>query len=121
MIKELAESQGKVLAFEVIGKVTSEEERKWVEKFDTALKEHQKVSIMIILGENASWGTKAGWEDIKWAIKHMKRFDKIAIVTDSIVWKWLVTLDSQFARLVGIGEKHFESSEAKEALAWVSA
>jgi len=120
MIKELTESQGKVLAFEVTGKVTLEEERKWIEKFDTVLKEHQKVSVMIILGENASWGTKAGWEDIKWLIKHMKRFDKIAIVTDSIVWKWLITLDSQFAKLVGIGEKHFESAEAKKALEWVS-
>ena len=120
MIKELAESQGSVLAFEITGKVTLEEEKEWIEKFDKALEEHDKVSVMVILGENASWGTKAGYEDIKWAMKHMKRFDKIAIITDSVVWKWLITLDSQFAKLVGIGERHFESSEAKEALAWVS-
>ena len=120
MIKELAESQGSILAFEVIGKVTLEEEKSWLKKFDKVLEEHDKVSVMLILGENASWGTKAGFQDIKWIISNMKRFDKIAIVTDSIVWKWLITLDSQFAKLVGIGERHFESSQAKEALAWVS-
>lgn len=120
MIKELAESNGSVLAFEVTGKVSIEEEKSWTRKFDKVLEEHDKVSVMIILGENTSWGTKAGYEDIKWVIKHMKRFDKIAIVTDSVVWKWLIALDSKFAKLVGIGEKHFESSEAKKALAWVS-
>jgi len=120
MIKELAESQGSVLAFEITGKVTIEEEQEWLEKFDKVLEEYEKVSVMVILGENTSWGSNAGYEDIKWIIKHMKRFDKIAIVTDSKVWKWLIALDFKFAKLIGIGEKHFESSEAKEALAWVS-
>ena len=120
MIKELPESNGSILAFEITGKVTLEEEKLWLEKFDKVLESHDKVSVMIILGKNTSWGTKAGYEDIKWIIKHMKRFDKIAIVSDSIVWKWLIALDSQFAKLVGIGEKHFESSKAKEALAWIS-
>jgi len=121
MIKELGESKGSILAFEITGKVTLEEEKEWIERFDKVLETYDKVSVMIIFGENVSWGTKAGYEDIKWIIKHMKRFDKIAIVTDSTVWKWLITLDSQFAKLIGIGERHFESSEAKEALAWVGA
>ena len=120
MIKELAESNGSILAFEVTGKVTLEEEKAWIEKFDKTLEKYDKVSVMLILGENASWGTKAGYEDIKWIIKNMKRFDKIAVVTDSTVWKWLIALDSQFAKLVGIGERQFESSEVKEAFAWVS-
>jgi phage terminase large subunit-like protein len=121
MIRELAESKENVLAFEITGKVSEEEEKVWIERFDKVLEEHDKVSVLLILGENASWGTKAGYEDIKWLISHMKRFDKIAIVTDSTIWKWLIALDSQFAKLVGIGEKHFESSEVKEALEWVNA
>jgi len=121
MIRELAESKENVLAFEITGKVSEEEEKVWIERFYKVLEEHDKVSVLLILGENASWGTKAGYEDIKWLISHMKRFDKIAIVTDSTIWKWLIALDSQFAKLVGIGEKHFESSEVKEALEWVNA
>ncbi len=120
MIKELAESQGSVLAFEIQGKVSLEEEQRWIAKLEAVLERYESVSVMIILGENASWGTEAGWEDIKWLMKHVKRFDKIAIVTDSVVWKWLILVDSQFAKMLGIGEKHFEVSEVKEALAWIS-
>ncbi len=120
MIKELPQSKGSILAFEIIGKVTLEEEEIWIKKFDEALEKHDKVSVMLILGDNTSWDAKAMYEDIKWLMKHMRRFDKIAIITDSKVWKWLIALDAQFAKLVGIGERHFESHEAKEALVWIS-
>lgn len=96
-----------------------EEEKAWISKFDERIKQHEKINVMVILGDNTSWGTKAGYEDIKWIIKNFKKFNKIACVTDSTVWKWLIKIDSQFAKLVGIGEKHFEPSEAKEAWEWV--
>ena len=50
---------------------------------------------------------------------HLNKLHKIAIVSDSAVWKWLVALDSPFAQLLGIGEKHFERSELDQAWQWV--
>ena len=120
MIKELAQSTEKVFAFEVTGKVTLEEEKLWIAKFDKVIESQEKVSAMVILGENASWGTWAGVEDIKWLFKNYKKFKKIAIVSESSVWKWLVAIDSQFAKLVGVDEKYFEAHEAKEAWEWVN-
>lgn len=120
MINELAQSKGSVLAFEITGKITLEEENKWIKKFEERIAQHQKISVLIILGENASWGTKAGYEDIKWLFKHFKQFNKIAIVSDSKVWKWLITVDSQFAKLLGISEKHFQPTDSKLAWSWVS-
>ena len=49
----------------------------------------------------------------------MKKLDKIAVVSDSNVWKWLVALDTPFAQLIGISEKHFELSELNDAWDWV--
>jgi len=121
MIKELAQSTEDVFAFEVTGTVSLEEEKAIIEKLDKALEDKEKVSAMVILGTNASWGTWAGIEDIKWLFKNYKKFKKIAIVTESSVWKWLVAIDSQFAKLVGVDEKHFEAHEAKEAWEWVNA
>ena len=120
MIKELAQSTQNVFAFEIIGKVTKEEERLWVAKFDKIIDEQKKVSVMVILGEKTSWGTFAGIEDIKWLFHHYKRFNKIAIVSDSSVWRWLITIDRHFAKLVGISEKHFNAHQAKKAWEWVN-
>lgn len=119
MIKELQESEGSVLGFEITGKVSLEEEKEWIEKFEEAIEKHGSVSALVVLGEQASWGVEAGIEDLKWIMTHMKRLNKIAIVSESTVWKWLVALDSPFAKLVGIGEKHFELSKIADAWEWV--
>ncbi len=120
MITELPQSRDEVFAFEVTGKVTLEEEKRWIEKLDRVVKEHDKISAMVILGENASWGTWAGIEDIKWLFKNYKKFKKVAIVSDSSVWKWLTSIDSQFAKLVGVDEKFFEMDKKEEAWEWVN-
>ncbi len=119
MIKELAQSDGATIAIEITGKITLEEEQKWLDMFDDRINQYEKISVMLILGKNTSWGTKSGYEDIKWLVKNFKKFNKIAIVTESAVWKWLITVDSAFAKLVGVNEKHFDATEAKKAWEWV--
>ncbi len=119
MIKELPNSEGSVLGFKITGKVTLEEEREWIGKLEDAIEKHGKVSALVVLGKEASWGVKAGIEDLKWLITHMKKLHKFALVTDSKVWEWLVGIDSQFAKLVGIGEKHFKTSEIDDAWSWI--
>jgi len=111
MINELPQSEGAVLGFEITSKVTLEEEKEWISRINDAIEKHGKLSALVILGEEAGWGIKAGIEDLKWIMTHMKSIDRIAIVSDSKVWKWLITIDAQFAKMVGIGEKHFETSE----------
>ncbi len=120
MIKELEQSSEKVFAFEVTGKITLEEEKAWIEKLDKKLENQDKISAMVILGENVSWGTWAGIEDIKWLFKNYKKFNKVAIVAQSSVWKWLVAIDSTFAKLVGVDEKYFDIEKKEEAWEWVN-
>lgn len=119
MIKELPENEGSSLGFEVTGKVSLEEEKEWIENIEKAITKHKKVSVLVILGEQAGWGVDSGIEDLKWIMTHMKQLNKIAIVSESTVWKWLVALDSPFAKLVGISEKHYEPSKIAEAWAWI--
>ena len=119
MIKKLPESEGPFLGFEVTGKVSLEEEKEWIERVQSVVDEHGKVSVLVILDEKAGWGVKAGIEDLKWFMTHMKQINKIAVVSESSVWKWLVSLDGPFAKMVGIGEKHFELSKIKDAWSWI--
>lgn len=121
MIKELPESEGSVLGFEISGKVTLDEEKAWIARLDKVLEEHGKVSVLAVLDEGAGWGVKAGIEDLQWIMKNMKKLDRIAIVSDSSVWKWLIAVDSQFAKMIGIGEKYFETSQIADAWKWIKA
>ena len=119
MITKLQQSEGPVLGVEITGKVSLEEEKAWIAQFDGLIEQHGKVSALVVLGEEASWGIEAGLEDLKWLMTHLKQLNRIAVVSHSTVWKWLIAIDSPFAQLVGINEKHFEPSQIEAAWAWV--
>jgi hypothetical protein len=119
MIKPLPQSAGSVLGFEITGKVSAEEEKEWIAKIEQNIEQHGTLSILVVLDENAGWSIDAGIEDLKWILTHMKSLNKIAIVSTSKIWKWLVSIDSLFAPLVGIGEKHFDVSEIEDAWKWI--
>lgn len=119
MITELSRSYENNLAFEVTGKVSAEDEKSWIARLDVITDEYEKFNVMIVLGENASWEMDAGLADIKWIMKHMDKFNKIAIVAESDVWKWLIKVDSFFAKFIGIKELYFNMSNLEAAWAWV--
>ena len=119
MITELPESHDAVLGFEIKGKVTPEQEKEWLAKFEQAIQQHEKLNILLFLGDHAAWGIESGYEDIKWILKHYKNFNKVAVVSESTIWKWFVALDSPFAKLVGIDEKHFKPAQIDDAWEFV--
>lgn len=119
MIKELPEGKGSVLGFEVTGKVSLEEELEWIAKIEKVIEEQGRISTLVVLEDEAGWGIKAGMEDLRWLMTHIKQIEKIAIVSDRKVWKWLVALDSPFAKIAGIKEKHFQPGKIEEAWKWV--
>ena len=119
MIEKLPESEGSVLGVKIIGKVSLEMEKEWISKVEKVIEEHGKVRILVFLDEHARWGLKAGIEDLKWLLTHMKEIKKIAIVADSNFWKWYVALDSPFGKIVGIEEKYFKPTEIATAWKWL--
>lgn len=119
MITELPESQGAFLGFEIASKVTLEEEKAWIARIEQSLNDHDRINVLAVLDKGAGWGVQAGIEDLKWIMKHMNRINKIAIVSDSATIKWLIAVDSQFARLAGIGEKYFDTAHLADAWSWI--
>ena len=119
MIDYLAISQGNCLAFRVSGKVSLEQEQHWIAELQKVIDEHGRIRIMMILEDGAHWGLQAGIEDLKFALKHSKEFDKIAVISDSQVMRWLVSIDDFFASFLNISEKHFLPQQQAEAWDWL--
>lgn len=119
MIQELRESEGPVVGFKISGKVDLEEEKKWIERANAIVAEYPKIRVLCVLEEGAGWGIRAGLEDLMWISTHVKSFEKIAVVSDSTVWKWLISVDSVLAKPFGIPEKFFEMAALEAAWEWL--
>ncbi len=119
MITKLPESNENILGFKVEGKVSLEQEKELISHIESALEDHEKVGVLVMLCDKATWGIDAGYEDLKWAMKHMHSFHRIAIVSDRKTWEWLVAMESPFMALFGIGEKHFDMANLEKAWKWI--
>ncbi len=119
MIIKLKESDGNVLGVKISGKISLEMEKEWIKEIEKIIDEYNKVNVLVFLDNHASWGLKAGIEDIRWLFTHMKKIDKVAIVAKSNFWKWYVALDKPFGKLVGIGEKYFKPDDIDKAWKWL--
>jgi hypothetical protein len=119
MIELLEQSHDNRLAFRISGKVSKEEEKEWIKRFENIIERYGKFRVMVILDESAKWGIEAGIDDLKFAISHVKNFEKLAIISTSKVMKTLVAIDAFFASFMNIGEKHFTPDQTDEAWHWL--
>ncbi|MCK5683911.1 STAS/SEC14 domain-containing protein [bacterium] len=119
MIERLKESAGSFIGFRVSGKISLGMEKEWLAHINKVIEEHGKISIIVHLDDHPSWGLKAGIEDLKWVMTHIKQINKLAIVSDSNFWKWYVALDRPFGKLVGVGEEYFKPEDMDAAWKWI--
>lgn len=119
MIEFLPISQGNCLAFRIKDSVSAEQEQHWIDELQAIIDECGKVRLLMILDDSAHWGVKAGVKDLKFAVTHANKLEKLAIVSSSSVMKWLVGVDSFFAKFMNIGEKHFSPEQQAEAWEWL--
>ena len=119
MIEFLPISQGNCLAFRVSGEVSAEQEQHWIDELQKVIDESGSIRMMMILADDAHWGIKASLKDLHFALKHSREFERIAIVSDSKVMSWLVSLDDFVASFLKISEKHFLPEQQAEAWEWL--
>ena len=107
-----------VVGFEAVGEVTAEDYELVVfPAIDRALEGHDRIRLVHILGERLGGHTAgAVWDDTKLGLKHVRSFERVAVVTD------LGTV-RDLAKGAGWsipGElKVFSNAERAEALAWI--
>jgi len=119
MIKMLPESEGAVIGIEVFGKIDATEEIKWIAVFDELIAEHGGINILVLLNGKFNIGVDAAYDDLKWTFKNLKNMNKLAIVSESQILRWLVAAGSPFGKLAGLSEKHFYANRLQKAWNWV--
>ena len=86
---------------------------------ETALAMHDKISLLYVLGEDfEGYTTGAMWEDGELGAKHLRSFDKVAVVTDVAWCRHAVNL---MGHLIPAKVKVYSVAEEADASEWVTA
>ena len=115
----LPRSEGPVMGVEISGKLDIDQEQNLTAVAEKLIKEHDKINVLVVLGDHVGVSFEAAASDIKWILTHMSHLNKIGIVTDSNLLTALIAVDATFAKLAGIQEKHFDRQDIETAWHWI--
>lgn len=76
-----------------------------------------KIKILFVMHDFHGWDLGAVWEDTKFATKHCRDIEKIAMVGESAWEKWMATICKPFTMSK---IKYFEVGQADEARQWLA-
>jgi len=100
----------------MLGKLTHGDYKIFVPMIDKALKEVKglEVDLLVDMRKFTGWELVAGWDDLKFGIKHRNAFDKIAIIGNK---RWEALSVKMMKHLMKGKAKFFK--EREKALLWL--
>jgi ABC-type antimicrobial peptide transport system ATPase subunit len=103
---------------ELSGKLTKEDYATFVPEMESAIKEHGKVHMMVVMRDFHGWTMGAMWEDTKFDWKHFSDIEKLALVGDKKWEEGMATFCKPFTRAK---IKYFDIAEIDAARNWIGA
>lgn len=116
MFKILDFTKKNLTAFKAEGKIEKADYDKLTVLFEKNEREYDSQKLYAEIGKLETITPDALWEDFKVYFKHIKNFEKIAIVGDSELVQKIATLSKPF---VSGDIKFFEIREASKAKEWI--
>ncbi len=118
MIQILEEARADLFAFRISGHVDKRDYDVIVPLLEDKIKQHGKIRAYCEVQDIEDYSIKALWADLKFDVKHVADFTRIAIVGDKKWMDWAITMAKPFTS----GElKYFDFSQREQAWAWIKA
>lgn len=120
MIRVMEGLPDNVLGVEAVGKVTDDDyENVLTPAVKDKLDAHEKIRCIYVLGDEFEGWTLGGmWEDAKLGGGDLRKWEKIAVVTDK---DWVGHAVKAFGWMIPGEVRVFSLGELEEAKAWASA
>lgn len=116
MIEQLPESAGKILGFQLSGKLHDDDYKKFGPVVEAAVAAHGKVRLLAQFHDFHGWDVHALWDDIKFSTKHCLDIERIALVGEKSWEKWMAKVCVPFT-MAKI--KYFDATDVAGAWAWL--
>ena len=98
------------------GRVSSEEFDKVAGKLETFIKRHGQVRVLEVIKDFEGMEAGAFWHDVKFSLRHVQDFSRVAIVTNPEVHHLWSSLVAPFMRC---DVEHFSPGEMEAARDWL--
>ncbi len=107
-----------IMAIEAVGEVTHEDYRNTLFPKAKAMMAKCPIKMLYVVGnEFTGFDLEALWDDTEFGIKHWHDFSQIAVVTDYV---WLRTMVSVFIPFIHVEVRLFKLRELSEAKDWIA-
>jgi len=117
MAIELVENaEAKTLQVKVSGKLSAEDYETLEPGVEKLIEASGKIKILFIMHDFHGWNLGAVWEDIKFATKHCRDIERIAMVGENALEKWMATICKPFTMS---SVKYFDAGEDEAAREWL--
>ncbi len=119
MIEKIENLTENVVGLRAKGELTGDDYKYVIiPALEEAMKKNEKIRFLYVLGEDFD-GFTAGamWDDVNMALKNIKHFEKIAVVTKSKLVREAMTI---LGFLMPGEVRLFDNKEEEEAKDWIS-
>lgn len=97
--------------------LTKEDYEKLLPQVEKVIDEHKKVRWYFEMQDFEGWKLSSFWRDLKFDVKHLGDFEKIAMVGDKGWQEWLTSFMKPFT---SANVKYFELTDKEEAKQWIT-
>jgi hypothetical protein len=118
MAIELSEDAAmKLLEVKASGKLSAEDYEAFEPAVSKLIEAVGKIKILFVMHDFHGWELGAVWEDIKFATRHCRDVEKIAMIGEKSWQKWMSSICKPFTMS---SIKYFEAGDQDAARAWLS-
>ncbi len=116
MFKYLKEHAGDVAAVKLVGQAGRADYESLIPELEEKILRFGKINLYWEM-EFDGWQPVAAWQDLKFDLKHVNDFGRVALVGDRKWEEWLARVIRPFTPAE---VRYYDRSRREEALAWVT-
>ena len=116
-IELVTNAESKLLEVKVSGKLAAEDYEILEPGVAKLIDDAGKIKILFVMHDFHGWDVGAVWEDIKFATKHCRDIEKIAMVGENTWEKWMSAICKPFTMS---SIKYFDAGEDQAAREWLA-
>ena len=106
----------KFIEIDLKDKLSKDDFKSFVPEIEEQIRLHGKLRVLVQMHDFHGWTPGGLWEDIKFEMKHLQDFERIAFVGDQ---RWASVLSSFCKPLTPAEIRYFEPGQMEEARAWL--